>query len=775
MGFSRGSSLRTGVMGAIAAACVVIAGVFVVLLLSIRGLRHDDARAALIAVVAGFALLVLLGCALARYLLRAVLTPVSRVADAATRLSEGSRGAWVDGPQQGELGALVSAFNLMSRTLEERSLSLRITDERFKGILDNANAAIYVKDADSRYLLVNREFERIRGLKAEDALGRTEEQIGSSITARQIRASDLAVIENGEAMSFEQELATTEGVRTYLSLKFPVRIEDGQVTAIAGISTDLTGQKTVLAEAVEASRLKSEFVANMSHEIRTPLNGVVGMTNLLVDTSLDPVQREYTDALAASSRALLAVINDILDFSKIEAGHLELDPTDFRLRGTVEEACRVLSEQAHEHGLTIEQAVDGDLPTTVNGDRGRLSQILLNLLSNAVKFTAAGKVLVRVSGDRGDMIRFEVSDTGVGIDPHTAAQLFEPFVQADQSTTRLFGGTGIGLTIARELVHQMGGAIGAQPREGGGSTFWFTARLPGVSAPESSLRSRPELSGLRALVVDGYETNRTMFEDSLKAWGLASESVEDPATAIEELERAARSGVPFHLVVLDLDIPQERGIELVRAIRGRAMLRALRTVILSSSPPEQTVLPDLGVSAILIKPVRRSQLYNAVAEAIADAPSRRAPELKLPAYADPDAPLVLVAEDNEINDAVAKAMLGKQGLRAEIAHNGREAVEMALANDYAAILMDCQMPEIDGYEATRRIRAAERDRHVPIIAMTAHSMSGDRERCLAAGMDDYLSKPVRADELAAVMNEQLSAQGAARRRRHQPGGQDADD
>jgi len=734
-----------------------------------RANAASSARTSEIVAAGGFALLVLLLGALAVYLSRAILTPVRRVAEAAGEVGAGRVGTSVPGQERGELGALIHAFNRMSRTLSEKELSLRVTDERFKGILDNANAAIYVKDADSRYVLVNREFERVRALSAAEVIGHSEDELGSRVTARQIRESDLAVIESGAAMSFEQEIDTQEGSRTYLSLKFPVHSEDGRVTSIAGISTDLTGQAEILAEAVEASRLKSEFVANMSHEIRTPLNGVIGMTNLLNETSLDPVQREYADALVASSAALLTIITDILDFSKIEAGHLELDPTDFGLPGAVEEACQMLAEQAHAQGLEIGQTVDPGVPTTVRGDRGRLRQILLNLISNAIKFTPSGEIHVHVSSGGAHMVRFEVSDTGVGIQAGDAARLFEPFVQGDQSTTRLFGGTGIGLTIARELVGRMGGTIGAKPRALRGSTFWFTAELPSVEAPEVPFRPRPDLEGLRALVVDGYETNRTIFEHYLRAWGLASESLDSPHQAIETLERAARGGVPFQLVLIDLDLPHANGMELVHAIRGRPVLRALHILLVGSSPPQRIALPDLGVSAVLKKPVRRSELYNAIAEAIVDSPGRHEPQLQVPAGS--DWPLVLVAEDNRINDAVATAMLGKQGVRAEIAHNGREAVEMALSNDYAAILMDCQMPELDGYEATRLIRDAERGRHVPIIAMTAHSMTGDRERCLAAGMDDYLSKPIRAEELASVMSVQLSAHRAPAERREARAGE----
>ncbi len=633
--------------------------------------------------------------------------------------------------------------------------ALRITDERFRGILDNANAVIYIKDAHGRYLLVNREFERIRSLRAEEVLGHGEDEIGSREQASQIRATDQAVIDSGAPMSFEQDIATPDGERTFLSVKFPVQTKDGAVTAIAGFSTDITDQRNALAQALETSRLKSEFVANMSHEIRTPLNGVVGMTSLLRDTSLDPVQREYIAALETSSESLLGVINDILDFSKIEAGHLELDPTDFELCGAVQEACLMLAEQAHAKDLKIGHWLDADLPTTVNGDRRRLRQILLNLLSNAIKFTASGEVLVRVFGDAGRMVRFEVSDTGVGIDGDHAAQLFEAFVQADQSMTRRFGGTGLGLTISRELAHRMGGEIGARPREGGGSVFWFTAELDGVATAEEPARARDEIRGLRALIVDEDRTDRTIFAHYLRGWGLTTETVGTPTAAVATLERASRSGAPFELVLLDCDMPQAHIVDLVRDIRERPALRALHMVIVASSPLDREAFAGFGISALLAKPLRRSQLYDAIADAVSCSPSRVEPETEGRTLAKREAALILIAEDNEINNAVAEALLIKQGLRTAIAHDGREAVELALANDYAAILMDCQMPELDGYEATRRIRRAERGRHVPIIALTAHSMPGDRERCLAAGMDDYLSKPIRAEQLEDAMNKWL--------------------
>jgi two-component system, sensor histidine kinase and response regulator len=706
--------------------------------------------------IGGFALVALLLLLLAAYLTRAMLTPIRHVAGAAARLRDGEHSTRVAQAGRGEVGALGVAFNSMAQTLEERELTLRITNERFQGVLDNANAAIYIKDTDSRYLLVNREFERIRSMKAEEILGHNGNELGSAETGDQVRASDRAVIDGGIAMSFEQEVRSPDGDRTYLAVKFPIQETDGVVTAVAGISTDITEQKRALAEAVEASRHKSEFVANMSHELRTPLNGVVGMTTLLAATSLDSVQREYADALASSSAALLSIINDILDFAKIEVGHLELDPTNFELRTAIAEACLTPAEQARAKGLQISHWVDAEVPITVNGDRGRLRQILLNLLANAVKFTATGGVEVRVSNAGGDAVRFEVSDTGVGVDEDQAPHLFDAFVQADQSTTRRYGGTGLGLAISRELANRMGGDIGAEPRDGGGSMFWFTAVLPAVANAEQPVRARPELVGQRALIVDDDPTRRATFEHHLRAWGLVCESVEQPSAAMEALERASRDGKPFQLALVDFDMGHGDGTELVRAIRHRPLLRGLQIVALSSSPPDRDVSAGAELSAFLTKPVRQSRLHAAIAEAVSG-PVVPPAQIRAQAPTDValDAPLVLIAEDNEINHAVAKALLVRHGLRTAVAHNGREAVAMALANTYAAILMDCQMPELDGYEATRRIRAAEGSAHVPIIAMTAHSMPGDRERCINAGMDDYISKPVRAELLNAAMDHWL--------------------
>ncbi|HEY2435692.1 MAG TPA: response regulator, partial [Solirubrobacteraceae bacterium] len=723
-------------------------------------------RAMAIAAI-GFAITVLLLMTLAGYISRWILKPVGGVAAAAVRRQRGERGVRVPGTGRGEVAALARAFNAMADTLEERDQALTVARDRLQGVLDHASTVIYIKDSKGRYQLVNHAFEQARNLLAADVIGCTERELSPPEVAARVDADDRAVAESGEPISSEYSIQVGGELRTFLAIRFPIPGPSAGEVSVGGIATDITVQKQALHAAIEASRLKSEFVANMSHEIRTPLSGVIGMTDLLRETELLPAQREYVEALASSGEALLEVIGDILDFSKIEAGRLELDCTEFDLRRLVEESCLIVAERAHAKGLELSHWIENDVPEQVRGDRARLRQILLNLLSNAVKFTSDGEIVVRVSRSEGDTVSFAVSDTGIGIDSRHTEMLFEAFSQADQSTTRQFGGTGLGLAIARELAVLMGGEIGATPREEGGTVFAFTAQLPTVREPGGRPTPvQPMLLGLRALIVDDNRTNRLIFEQYLTAWGLVCESVDGANAALEALERATHDGNPYQLALLDYHMPVTNGIELARAIRSRPALRHTAIVLLTSSVTDLQAAEEAGVQHHLLKPARQSELYDAISLALtgdsvkADAlapPTRAALE---PADED-DRPVVLVAEDNEVNRLLATTMLRQRGVRAEVAHTGLEAVRMATTRVYAAILMDCQMPEIDGFEATRRIRVAETDRHPPIIAMTANAMPGDRDRCLAAGMNDYLAKPVQPRRLDRALAHWLPELGRA--------------
>ncbi|GAA4380425.1 hybrid sensor histidine kinase/response regulator [Nocardioides caricicola] len=508
--------------------------------------------------------------------------------------------------------------------------------------------------------------------------------------------------------------------------------------------TDLAAARD---EALDASRAKSAFLATMSHEIRTPMNGVIGLTSLLLNTELDTRQRQYAEGVSSAGNALLTIINDILDFSKVEAGRLDLEEIDFDLVRVIEEAAELIAEPAQEKGLELLAYCSPELPVALRGDPSRLRQVLLNLASNAVKFTSAGEVVMRAHldtrTDHGVQVRFEVVDTGIGVAPDDAARLFEPFSQADSSTTRRYGGTGLGLAICHQLVSAMGGTIGVESRPGQGSTFWFTVPLRLAEDPSVTPQRHTELlGGLRVLVVDDNATNRMILHDQLTVWGMSVTLASSAAEALAAARTAAGQDRAYDLAVLDLCMPETDGLELARQLSADPVLSTTGLVLLTSGPDiSQTEARAAGITVSVTKPVQLSRLHTLLQDV---AGSRRQPATG-PGVA-PDTVRrgrVLVAEDGDINQIVATGMLEHLGYTVEIAADGLAAVAALARTSYDAVLMDVHMPGLDGYQATAEIRRAEGTaRHTPIIAMTAGAIEGDRERCLAAGMDDYVSKPI---------------------------------
>jgi len=593
---------------------------------------------------------------------------------------------------------------------------------------------------------------------------------------RQALAAEVERLESGKrTVDFVCRLRCSDNsYKSFLWTAVPVP----QEKLFDAIGHDITQRKQMEEQleeardsALESARLKSEFLANMSHEIRTPMNGIIGMTGLLLDTNLTRDQQEFAETIRNSGDSLLTIINDILDFSKIEAGKLQMETLDFDLSQAVESSIELLAHRARDKRIELACLIYHNVPRQLRGDPGRLRQILTNLIANAVKFTDHGEVILRAeleSENETDVtVRFAISDTGIGIDEIVQEKLFHAFIQADGSTTRKYGGTGLGLAISKQIVELMGGQIGVRSKKGKGSTFWFTARFEKSPTKPSLMDEFSQtLENLHALIVDDNATNRLILSHQLTSWGMVHAEAESGLEALERLRAAAATGLPYQLAILDLMMPGMDGFELARVIKLDPSISETKLVLLTSHGQtcDNAQAHEIGLAAYLMKPVRQSQLFDCLMT-VAGEPINRAEgdERMIQLSPSPVTPhvaeepgqsrkLILVAEDNAVNQKVAIRQLQKLGYRADAVGNGREALEALGRIAYDLVLMDCQMPEMDGYEATAAIRRWEVGRrHTPIIAMTANALQGDREKCLAAGMDDYVSKPVRVEELTKVL------------------------
>jgi two-component system sensor histidine kinase/response regulator len=606
--------------------------------------------------------------------------------------------------------------------------------------------------------------ESLYGWTAEEVLGRKIAEVVATASDEQDRIEARRRLARGERWAGTLERGRRDGSRFLAQLTTtPVLDGNGHLVGNISIGSDVSLREQARAElerardrAIEASLLKSHFLANMSHEIRTPMNGVLGMTELLLATELDARQREYAETVHSCGDALMTILNDILDLSKIEAGRLDLEYVDFDVAALIEDVAELFASQAHAKGLELVTAIGDDVPAVVRGDPGRIRQVLSNLLGNAIKFTSDGLVMVTATVDPSEgnttTLHLQVDDTGIGLDGEHAARIFDPFTQADSTTTRQYGGTGLGLTITRQLVELMGGECGVDSEVGVGSSFWCTVAVRRERHTSMAPRSEQdnELAGTNILVVDDSPANRGVLEGYLRAWGMNVVTTGAGREAIDAARAAEAAGRPFALALIDLCMPTMNGLELANALAVDPATAATSMMLLTSSDNDGEPAGTSTFAARLPKPVRRRQLRSCLRDVIVGA--RETAGTSPAEAALTGRGRLLLAEDNAINQKVALAMLESGGYCVDVVENGVDAVSAVRTRRYDAVLMDCQMPTMDGVEAALAIRAEEGGRwRAPIIALTAGAMPEDRDRCLAAGMDDHVSKPFRkVDLLAAV-------------------------
>jgi two-component system sensor histidine kinase/response regulator len=648
----------------------------------------------------------------------------------------------------------------------------RKSDARFRRVVQASLIGVMVADLDGRILDANDAFLRIVGYTRDDiASGRLR---WDAITPPEHRAADERAIEQlratGTTQPWEKEYLHHDGYRVPILLGVTMLERGGSECTCFVV--DITEQKRTQQElkaakeaADAASQAKSQFLANMSHEVRTPMNAIIGITELVLNTPLSAKQAEYLRMVMQSAESLLAVINDVLDFSKVESGKVELEHLPFSLRECLGDALKSLALRSHDKGLELALDVHPTIPDWLVGDSGRLRQIVINLVGNAIKFTRKGEVVVSVnqlSHSNGSVeMQFCVADTGIGIPPDKLDKVFEAFEQADASTTRNFGGTGLGLAIVRRLVELMHGRVWIESKVGEGSRFYFTARLEVCTEPppERQAPRRAALKGTRAILVDDNATNRRIVEEVLASWELHPTSCAGATEALHQLRTAFRSGRPFELLVSDVNMPEIDGFMFLEQVRRDPSLSDITTILLTSGDRTEDAArcQQLGVSQRLMKPIKQSELYEAILDALGIAPKKEEEAAVSPALPATRPLRILLAEDSIVNQRLTVGLLERHGHRITIASNGRQAVDLAVQDGFDVILMDVQMPELDGLQATRLIREHEREtgRHVPVIAMTAHALKGDRERCLDVGMDEYVAKPVRERQLLTALRNVL--------------------